>query len=146
MRAPAIACLVSVLALIVFSSCKRSPQTEPPPAPAQTAAAQDVLKKLHHAAEEMALDGFQFDKPELGWPRDVGAETSADFLARLHSGNATISLPPGSSIAVANVAETDPLDTALFKFRDSSGHETVIRKDGQLAPASPPNRNPPWLP
>lgn len=146
MRAPAFACLVSVLALIVFSSCNRSPQTEPPPAPAQTAAAQDVLKKLHHAAEEMALDGFQFDKPELGWPHDVGAKTSADFLARLHSGNDPVSPLPDASVTVANVAETDPLDTALFKFRDLSGHETVIRKDGQFAPASLPNRNPPWLP
>lgn len=146
MRAPAIACLVSVLALIVFSSCKRSPQTDAPPAQAQTAAAQDVLKKLHHAAEEMALDGFQFDKPELGWPHDVGAKTSADFLARLHSGNDPIPLPPEASVTVANVSETDPLDTALFKLRDPNGHETVIRKDGQFAPASLPNRNPPWLP
>lgn len=146
MRAPAIACLVSVLALIVFSSCQRSPQTETPPAPAQTAEEQDVLKKLHHAAEEMALDGFQFDKPELGWPHDVGAKTSADFLALLHSGNDSVSLPPEASVTVANVAETDPLDTALFKLRDPNGHETVIRKDGQFAPASLPNRNPPWLP
>ena len=146
MRAPEIVCLVSVSALIMFSSCQRSPQPDAPAAPPQTEATQDALKKLHHAAEEMALDGFQFDKPELGWPHDVGAKTGADFLSLLHSGNYLASSPPDANVTVANVAETDPLDTALFKLRDASGNETVIRKDGQFAPASLPPRIPPWLP
>ena len=146
MRAPEIVCLVSVSALIIFSSCQRSPQPDAPAAPPQTEATQDSLKKLHHAAEEMALDGFQFDKPELGWPHDVGAKTGAQFLSLLRSHTDVATFPHEAEVQVANVAETDPLDTALFKFRDASGNETVIRKDGQFAPSASPPRYPQWLP
>jgi len=94
----------------------------------------------------MALDGFQFGKAGLGWPHDVGAATGAAYFAVLRENNYLPDAVP-ASITVANVAEVDPLDTALFKIRHIDGSEVTVRKDGVVdQPATNPPRNPAWLP
>jgi hypothetical protein len=137
--------LQTLALVLLLVACKPAGSPSPVASTSQDASL-SVLKKLHHAAEEMALDGFQFDKPALGWPHDIRAASRAAYLAVLRE-NRYLAEEVAPEIDVANVAEIDPLDTALFRIRDGSGGETVIRKDGVIDPAARmPPRDPAWLP
>jgi hypothetical protein len=137
--------LQTLALIILLVACKPAGSPSPVALTSQDVSL-SVLKMLHHAAEEMALDGFQFDKPALGWPHDIRAASRAAYLAVLRE-NRYLAEEVAPEIDVANVAEIDPLDTALFRIRDGSGGETVIRKDGVIDPAARmPPRDPAWLP
>ena len=136
--------LWAALLLALPTACEKK---TPPPAPAGASDSRDsnparvlgkspaaLLQALHHAAQEMALDGFQFDKPGLGWPRDRGSRSASDHLQALASRDY---LSPGdlaffADIDIANLGDSDPGESAFAKI-PTRGETLVIRKDGQLA-------------
>ena len=170
-----------IAVLCVLPACNRRP---PPAAPAEQIIRQDpikgdrpaklsvpgpaatfsksadfqLLEKLHHAAQEMALDGFQFDKNALGWPHDAKVKSSAEFVALLVRNNY---LTAGDAAAagrclVSNLSDSDPGETAFVRSSPGSFPTVIVRKDGKMqrftsaaaadAFAPPPPREPSWLP
>lgn len=116
------------------------------------------MAAVHHAAQEMALDGFQFGKKSLGWPFDAGVKSSADYLSLLVRDNY---LPAGQaaesgSLIISNLSDSDPGETAFLRTAFGVSPVVVVRKDGRTqsfaAPsacdgfAPPPPREPAWLP
>jgi len=136
----------TLLFAIALASCSEAPGPGPL-----------TLAEFHSGAQEMALDGFQFGKDELGWPFDSGATTTAAYLELLKKNNR---LQPATAarlarISIANLSDSDPGETA-FAGIPAEGGILVIRKDGQsrtfpdldasAAFAPPPPRTPAWLP
>ncbi len=154
------------LAIALMPGCEKkqpSPTPQPeapvfpraaPPERVEGKTPEAILSTLHHAAQEMALDGFQFDKAELGWPFDCGATNSSAYLQSLAENGYLSPQDLGlfSEVEIANLSDSDPGETAFAKIsRQNKIH--LMRKDGSLsleipeAPLSPvPDRNPPWLP
>lgn len=151
-------------ALAILPACKKKQPPPPPekpvfprevpPEPIGKSSTETILKALHHAAQEMALDGFQFDKPELGWPFDCRATKSSDYL-RLLADNGYLAaqdLAVLKEVEISNLSDSDPGETAFAKIqRRNKSH--FIRKDGTLLSASNetqpppfPPRDPAWLP
>jgi hypothetical protein len=149
--------------LPIFFGCeKKQPASEvTPPVPATAASPRPfpsdrvtetspaaLLTTLHHAAQEMALDGFQFDRPELGWPFDRGSSSTADHLQSLvqHSYLDAADITHFAEIQIANLSDSDPGETA-FAILPHKGKIHTIRKDGVVDSDSlPPPRDPAWLP
>ncbi len=97
----------------------------------------------------MALDGFQFDKPELGWPFDCRAKSASGYLALLADKGylAKEDLPLFSEVEIANLSDSDPGDSAFALFAGSK-NLLVVRKDGQIFSIEEkpkPSREPAWL-
>lgn len=153
--------VIVFVAALLFSmaACEKKQPAPPPEKPAfpREAAPERVGKKspeailqtLHHAAQEMALDGFQFDKPELGWPFDCRASDSPGYLRLLVEKGylAAEDLVFFREIAIANLSDSDPGETVFAKI--SQGKNIgFIRKDGRFETGSPsptPPREPAWL-
>jgi len=154
--------LVAVAATLLLAlplGCKKkSPPPEPsstpipaipreaPPERVREKSPEALLQTLHHAAQEMALDGFQFDKAELGWPRDRGSQSSNDHLQSL-ANNGYLSpedLPLFTEIDIANLSDSNPGESAFAKIQ-TRGETLVIRKDGQITSAAV-NKQTIWLP
>ena len=135
----------------------RSASAAPAPASPQ-AAKSSLLTKLHHAAQEMALDGFQFDKKALGWPHDAGMKSAARFLDLLVKNNYLTAddAVAASGLAISNLSDADPGETAFLRSSPGASPIVVVRKDGRIesfadpaagdAFAPPPPRQPSWLP
>lgn len=139
--------LAAILAAsLPATSCKDAPRPGPL-----------AIAELHSGAREMALDGFQFDKPRLAWPFDSGTPTSAAYLELLQQNNrlAPQTAATLASTSIANLSDSDPAETAFASIPAKDG-VIVIRKDGLSRtfpdiPASatfapPPPRTPAWLP
>ena len=150
--------------LVCLAACEKK---QPAPPPEKTVLTREVppervgekspeaiLQTLHHAAQEMALDGFQFDKPELGWPFDCRASTSSGYLRLLADKGylAPQDLELFSDVDISNLSDSDPGETAFAKiqFRKKI---YFIQKDGSLLsesngmqPPPLPPRDPAWLP
>jgi hypothetical protein len=151
-------------ALAILPACEKKQPSPPPEKPVfprevppesiGKSSPETILKALHHASQEMALDGFQFDKPELGWPFDCYATKSSDYLRLLADKGylAAQDLAVLTDVEIANLSDSDSGETAFAKiqFRTNSH---VIRKDGTLLsesnktqPPPFPPRDPSWLP
>lgn len=149
----------AALLLVLPSGCKKnSPQPEPSPTPnpaipreapperVREKSPEALLQTLHHAAQEMALDGFQFDKPELGWPRDRDSQSASAHLQAL-ANNGYISpedLPLFAEIDIANLSDSNPGESAFAKIQ-TRGEALIIRKDGQITTAAATEETI-WLP
>jgi len=147
--------------LVCLAACEKK-QPAPPPekhvlpreAPPERVGKKSpeaILQTLHHAAQEMALDGFQFDKPELGWPFDCRASTSSGYLRLLADKGylAPQDLELFAEVDIANLSDSDPGETAFAKIEFRKKIH-FIQKDGTLlstsneTPPFPP-RDPAWL-
>jgi hypothetical protein len=154
---PGITLIVGLLACLL--GCEK---TQPAPPPAKTnfpreappervgkKSPEAILKTLHHAAQEMALDGFQFDKSELSWPFDCHAPNSPGYLRLLVDKGylAAQDLVFFKEVEIANLSDSDPGGTIFAKI---THEEKVIfvRKDGLITNSSSPipPREPAWLP
>ncbi len=156
--------ILPATALAILPACEKKQPSPPPekpvfprevpPEPIGKSSPETILKALHHAAQEMALDGFQFDKPELGWPFDCRATKSSDYLRLLADKGylAAQDLAVLTDVEIANLSDSDPGETAFAKIQlRNKSH--FIRKDGTLlsesnesqSPPFPP-RDPAWLP
>lgn len=115
--------------------------------------------EMHRAAQEMALDGFQFDKKDLGWPCEIGADSSSGYFEKMIQNGFMRAESTGSTAApwkIANLSDADPGETAFIKITQPDGGIVIVRKDGQWAVfrneaasaafAKAPPRNPTWLP
>lgn len=141
-------CLLVTLSVLV-SSCRRPPASEKHSEAMADVPAPTLLATLHAAAREMALDGFQFDKPALGWPGDVGAKSGKDYVTLLLENHYidAATAKRAENVGVANTSESDPMETALFRIRNPDGTGDTVRKDGKIEPSAPdPPRDPAWLP
>lgn len=124
---------------------------EAPPERVGKKSPEAILQTLHRASQEMALDGFQFDKPQLGWPFDCRSTSTSDYL-RLLTENGYLradDLPLFSEVEIANLSDADPAESPFAKIHQ--GKKTFfIRKDGlvvtELPQAQTPKRQPGWLP
>ena len=110
-----------------------------------------ILQTLHRASQEMALDGFQFDKPQLGWPFDCRSTTTSDYL-RLLMENGYLGaddLTLFSDVEIANLSDADPAESPFAKIPQGKKN-FFIRKDGavvsELPQTNPSTRQPAWLP
>jgi hypothetical protein len=168
LRITTLTALTAVVVIVV--SCKKAPDdmppspshgfqenTETPRVPAIPPAQGNLLSILHHAAQEMALDGFQYDKPDHGWPYDVRSTSSAGYLELLAKNgyidrNARDKL---DGLLISNLSDSDPGETAFFRIEKNRKIQ-IVRKDGTQQTftdqsmadtfAPPPPRNPSWLP
>lgn len=150
--------------LVCLASCEQkqpaTPSEKPafprevPPERIGKSSPETILRTLHHAAQEMALDGFQFDKPELGWPFDCRATNSSGYLRLLAEEGylAPQDLELLSEVDIANLSDSDPGETAFAKIQHRK-NIYFIRKDGSflsesngLQPPPSPSRDPAWLP
>jgi len=150
--------------LFVFTSCReKSPPPEPTSSslPLKASDELDLLPiaiEIHRAAQEMALDGFQYGKNDLGWPFDSGDTSSADYFRKLIRKGF---LPPEFSSPVsrwkiANLSDADPGETVFLGVEQPDGTSLFVRKDGKWASFSNedaakeflkmPPRKPAWLP
>lgn len=147
-----------------MAACEKKQPAPPPEKPAYPREAapgrvgkespESILKTLHHAAQEMALDGFQFDKPELGWPFDCHASNSPAYLRLLVEKGylAAQDLDFFRDIEIANLSDADPGGTAFAKIQHRKKTH-LVRKDGGVSietndtqPHPAPPRDPAWLP
>ncbi len=164
MRFPTSIALAVVLCTLAVS-CRPAPTTpsgenpsgeKPSQGRPADQAANSPLSPLHLAAEEAALDAFQFGKKTAGWPGDTPAKSGAEYLSILAAAGYLKDSNPPANVRVANVREEDPLTTALFAQVPPSGRILIIRKDGKAESfpsqveadrfAPPPPRDPAWLP
>lgn len=162
--------VISVIALAaaVVPACEKKEPVSPtspsheilsfprvtPPERIQEKTPEAILGTLHHASQEMALDGFQFDKPELGWPFDCGASTSIGYLQSLAEKGylSAQDLSLFEQVEIANLSDSDPGETVFAKVAHQKKIH-LLRKDGSLLvetdemKISPlPPREPAWLP
>ncbi len=160
------------MGVLASSSCGRRPPPASDQAPDQSPAQQPTARPsatpspvpatpiaaLHHAAQEMALDGFQYDKKSHAWPFDAGVTSASDYLALLVRNNY---LSPSDAarftgVLVSNLSDSDPGETAFVRTAPGTVPIVVVRKDGRIqsvatpadcdAVAPPPPREPAWLP
>ncbi|MFM8717429.1 MAG: hypothetical protein ACKOF3_11725 [Spartobacteria bacterium] len=156
-----------ITCLMTSSACRKSPAPSlpelPTPHPVSNAKPTvDFTRKaieIHRAAQEMALDGFQFGKNELGWPYEVGAVSSAGYFEKM-IGQGFLSPEASGGIGlawkIANLSDADPGETAFLELVQPDSSVLLIRKDGQWAVfrdetsaadfAKAPPREPFWLP
>jgi hypothetical protein len=156
-----------IVCLLTASACRKSPPpTEPDfptPNPVSNTAPQPDFSRqallIHHAAQEMALDGFQFGKNHLGWPYDVSANSAAGYFEKLIREGF---LPPETGARsdqewmIANLSDADSGETAFLKLVQPDKTILLVRKDGQWAVfrdetdaavfVKTPPREPAWLP
>ncbi len=110
-----------------------------------------ILQTLHRASQEMALDGFQFDKPQLGWPFDCRSTSTSDYLHLLTENGylGADDLPLFSEVEIANLSDADPAESPFAKIPQGKKN-FFIRKDGAVVSELPKNqiskRQPGWLP
>ena len=161
-RSQAITLLAGLLACL--ASCEKKQPATPsenpafprdiPPERIHKSSPETILRTLHHAAQEMALDGFQFDKPELGWPFDCRASNSSGYLRLLADKGylAPQDLELLSEVDIANLSDSDPGETAFAKIQQRK-KIYFIQKDGSLLsesngkqPPPSPSCDPAWLP
>ncbi|MEN9468407.1 MAG: hypothetical protein RL630_140 [Verrucomicrobiota bacterium] len=124
---------------------------EAPPERVSKESPEAILQTLHRASQEMALDGFQFDKPQLGWPFDCRSASISDYLRRLtengYFGVDDLSL--FSEVEIANLSDADPAESPFAKIPQGK-KMIIIRKDGalvsELPQTQPSPRDPAWLP
>jgi hypothetical protein len=152
--------LVAAMALI--PACDKKPTPQPPASPTPSSPGEApperitkktpeaILQALHQAAQEMALDGFQFDKPDLGWPFDCRATTSSGYLSLLADKGslAKEDLPLFSEVEIANLSDSDPGDSAFAVIQQGKTFLAIL-KDGRISSAAekPKSaRDPAWLP
>ena len=156
-----------IFCLLTASACRKSPiPTEPDvPAPnpiSNAVSAPDFSRKalsIHHAAQEMALDGFQFGKNHLGWPYEVSANSAAGYFEKLiREGFLPSEAGEWSDQEwmIANLSDADSGETAFLKLVQPDKTILLVRKDGQWAVfrdetgaaafAKTPSRDPAWLP
>jgi len=150
--------------LVLLAACEKKQPAPPPeqpvipkevpPEPIGKSSPETILKALHQASQEVALDGFQFDRPELGWPFDCGATNSSDYL-RLLTDKGYLA-PQDTAmlreVEISNLSDSDSGETAFAKIQlRNKSH--FIRKDGTLLsesnktqPPPLPPRDPAWLP
>ena len=114
---------------------------------------------IHHAAQEMALDGFQFGKSHLGWPFEVNAASAVGYFEKLIR-EGFLPSEAGEWFKqgwmLANLSDADPGETAFLKLLQPDKTILLVRKDGQWAvfgdePSAAafvqePPREPAWLP
>lgn len=165
-KIPVIALIGLTVALVV--GCKKKQPAPPPPPSTQISAfprvapperledktPQAILGAMHLAAQEMALDGFQFDKADLGWPFDCGASSSSAYV-RLLAEKGYLSpqdLGVFENVEITNLSDSDPGETILAKVAHQKKIH-LLRKDGSLSIESDeaiilpiPPREPAWLP
>lgn len=152
--------------LLTGSACRESPApTEtglPSPRPVSHAVPdQDFSSKaveIHHAAQEMALDGFQFGKSHLGWPFEVNEASAVGYFEKLIR-EGFLPSEAGEWFkqgwTIANLSDADPGETAFLKFLQPDKTTLLVRKDGQWAVfrdepgaaafVKEPPREPAWL-
>jgi hypothetical protein len=156
-----------IFCLLMASACRKSPTPIEPdvPAPNQVSNAvpvPDFSRKalsIHHAAQEMALDGFQFGKNNLGWPYEVSANSAAGYFEKLTREGFLPSEAGECSDQewmIANLSDADSGETAFLKLVQPDKAILLVRKDGQWAVfrdetgaaafAKTPPRDPAWLP
>jgi hypothetical protein len=124
---------------------------EAPPERVGKKSPEAILQTLHRASQEMALDGFQFDKPQLGWPFDCRSTSTSDYLRRLtesgYLGADDLSL--FFEVEIANLSDADPAESPFAKIHQGKKN-FFIRKDGAVVSELPqpqtPKRQPGWLP
>lgn len=155
-----ISCLLTVVA------CRKSPAPTEPGLPApnpvsHAVSAPDFSRQaveIHHAAQEMALDGFQFDKNQLGWPFEVHEASTVGYFEKLIR-EGFLPSEAGEWFKegwiIANLSDADPGETAFLKLVQPDKTILLVRKDGQWAvfgdgpPAADfvkaPPREPAWL-
>jgi hypothetical protein len=155
---------ITLLAAAIFliPACEKKQPQPPPPSPPPSfpreappervskKTPEAILQTLHHAAQEMALDGFQFDKRDLGWPFDCRATTSSGYLALLAEKGylAKVDLPVFSEVEIANLSDSDPGDSAFAAIQHVKAF-LVVLKDGRISSSSEKpksSRDPAWLP
>jgi hypothetical protein len=156
-----------ICCLLTVSACRESPApTEhglPAPNPVSNAVqVPDFSHKaveIHHAAQEMALDGFQFGKNHLGWPFEVNAASAMGYFEKLIR-EGFLPSEAGEWFkqgwVIANLSDADPGETAFLKLVQPDKTILLVRKDGQWAvfgdePSAAafvkqPPREPAWLP
>jgi hypothetical protein len=156
-----------IFCLLTASACRKSPPpTEadfPTPKPvSHDAPAPDFSRQalsIHHAAQEMALDGFQLGKNHLGWPYEISANSAAAYIEKLiREGFLRSEAGEWSDQEwmIANLSDADSGETAFLKLVQPDMTILLVRKDGKWAVfrdetgASPfattPPREPAWLP
>lgn len=167
--------IFAVVCLISLNACRKAPQQQElevsPSAPvseqkqipvAKTSPASDFSRQaleIHHASQEMALDGFQYGKNHLGWPFEIGAASSQAYLIKLVQEKF---LPEEAAKwldrdwHVANLSDADPGETAFLKLTQPDQTILIVTKNGQSAIlqdttaadafAKEPPREPAWLP
>jgi hypothetical protein len=151
---------------LLSTGCRKSPEPAepaiPPPDPSSYSTPNtDFSSKaleIHHAAQEMALDGFQFGKNNLAWPFDCEAATTAGYFKKLIDEGF---LPASSAISpeglrIANLSDSDPGETAFLRVDLPDKSLLFVRKDGKWAAfpdqvsaadfTKAPPREPAWLP
>lgn len=166
MKIPAISLIALTLALV--AACEKKQPAPPSPSPSETPSfprlappervedktPQAILGALHHAAQEMALDGFQFDKADLGWPFDCGASSSSGYVRWLAEKGYLSPQDLGvfENVEITNLSDSDPGETILAKVVHQKKIH-LLRKDGRLSIESDeavilpiPPRDPAWLP
>lgn len=148
-----LAAAAAALLLAFPAACeKKSPPPDPAapgsrhPGSAPDSPPEALLRALHHASQEMALDGFQFDKPDLGWPRDRGSQSASGHLRALasHGYLSDDDLPLFAPIDIANLSDSNPGESVFAKIQ-TRGEILVIHKNGRLSPAAATGETT-WLP
>jgi hypothetical protein len=152
--------------LPVIACRKVSTPTEPNlPAPHAVSDAMPVLDSsrkalaIHSAAQECALDGFQFGKSHLGWPYEVRANSVAGYFQTLiREGFLSYETVERVNLGwrISNLSDADPGETAFLRLDQPDKTALIVRKDGQWAVfrdemsaaafAKTPPREPFWLP
>lgn len=152
--------LAALVCAVAISACEnKQPPPEPPAQTEKTTLRETppdrvtetspaaILATLHHAAQEMALDGFQFDRPELGWPFDRRSPSASAHIQALieHGYLASSDLSHFAEIEISNLSDSDPGETAFAKI-SRKGKTHTIRKDGKVdSESTPPQHDPAWL-
>lgn len=153
----------SLCLALVLAGCGPSPQPGGSfpkktalPASGRHPNQESILREIHSAAENMALDAFRTGAGEIGWPREAAASESREYLRLLAEKGYWKAPSDPEGIKVANVGEADPLDAALAAVTLSDGSLLVVRKDGAIREAADltrvteiariPATDPPWLP
>ncbi|MCX6962087.1 MAG: hypothetical protein NTZ08_06520 [Verrucomicrobia bacterium] len=156
-----------IVCLLTATACRKSQTPTEPDVPApnpisNAVSAPDFSRNalsIHHAAQEMALDGFQFGKNHLGWPYEVSANSAAGYFEKLiREGFLPSEAGEWSDQEwmIANLSDADSGETAFLKLVQPDKTILLVRKDGQWAVfrdetgaaafAKTPSRDPAWLP
>jgi len=152
---------------LLGSACRKSPAPTEPAFPTPNPVSHAVPTpdfshkgvEIHHAAQEMALDGFQFGKSHLGWPFEVNAASAAGYFEKLIR-EGFLPSKAGEWFKqgwmIANLSDADPGETVFLKLLQPDKKILLVRKDGQWAVfgdetsaaafVRPPPREPAWLP